>query len=547
MALKGTATIELTDIKTGDKEVIKHDNLVTNAINDLLTMSPMGMKLRSYRNTANNTNDTSLSDMTHELGKSFEAGFLPICPNAIGGILLYENALEEDPAKYYAPMDNPLVGYSSNDVNTTIEKKRGSMNQTESGALEDGSGYRFVFDFSTDQGNGTIAAVGLTSARGGEAGYGSEQDKVGYPMVVVDAGCVSTDKNRALYKNDEEYTRHSFVAVDFENNIAYYARVLSANTIAVGKVKIHSSTLGLVENSMGTSLLEETVITTSRFATVTNTNYYTGYNNIITSYYMDYIFGGTFVDGGDGYIWGFQHKDNAAGNSEGNASVLWIKISLDDFSFEEGELTLDAQLYPFGVSSYNDTGRYNMSYKWTQNCSIIKDNRLYALKYDRKGVYSINLSNPTDIKLMECDFEIIAGHFNPCPESYYYSFFMTGVIELGGIITYANAYINAGKIHKAGYGTVRVARFYDGASSYNYAVSKNKGLMGNLITKPHFGPFFITLTRHCYYYGDSTNTWYFAPHIYLMTPYLATINNLPTPVQKTADKTMKITYILREE
>jgi hypothetical protein len=33
----------------------------------------------------------------------------------------------------------------------------------------------------------------------------------------------------------------------------------------------------------------------------------------------------------------------------------------------------------------------------------------------------------------------------------------------------------------------------------------------------------------------------------LNSPYLATINNLPTPVQKTADKTMKITYILREE
>lgn len=33
----------------------------------------------------------------------------------------------------------------------------------------------------------------------------------------------------------------------------------------------------------------------------------------------------------------------------------------------------------------------------------------------------------------------------------------------------------------------------------------------------------------------------------IVAPYLATINNLPTPVQKTADKTMKITYILREE
>lgn len=34
--------------------------------------------------------------------------------------------------------------------------------------------------------------------------------------------------------------------------------------------------------------------------------------------------------------------------------------------------------------------------------------------------------------------------------------------------------------------------------------------------------------------------------LYLYTPYLATINNLATPVIKTADKTMKITYTLTE-
>ena len=34
--------------------------------------------------------------------------------------------------------------------------------------------------------------------------------------------------------------------------------------------------------------------------------------------------------------------------------------------------------------------------------------------------------------------------------------------------------------------------------------------------------------------------------LYLYTPYLATINNLGTPVIKTADKTMKITYTLTE-
>lgn len=33
----------------------------------------------------------------------------------------------------------------------------------------------------------------------------------------------------------------------------------------------------------------------------------------------------------------------------------------------------------------------------------------------------------------------------------------------------------------------------------------------------------------------------------MMCNYLATINNLDMPVTKTADKTMKITYILQEQ
>lgn len=47
------------------------------------------------------------------------------------------------------------------------------------------------------------------------------------------------------------------------------------------------------------------------------------------------------------------------------------------------------------------------------------------------------------------------------------------------------------------------------------------------------------------YFGDygtwSTSGWH------MLSNYLATINNLDTPVTKTADKTMKITYILQEQ
>lgn len=47
-------------------------------------------------------------------------------------------------------------------------------------------------------------------------------------------------------------------------------------------------------------------------------------------------------------------------------------------------------------------------------------------------------------------------------------------------------------------------------------------------------------------YYCSYSGYYFYKDLYLYTPYLATINNLATPVIKTADKTMKITYTLME-
>lgn len=43
-------------------------------------------------------------------------------------------------------------------------------------------------------------------------------------------------------------------------------------------------------------------------------------------------------------------------------------------------------------------------------------------------------------------------------------------------------------------------------------------------------------------YGNYSTIGYF-----IMANYLATINNLSEPVTKTADKTMKVTYIIQEQ
>ena len=56
------------------------------------------------------------------------------------------------------------MAYASNNVNSTANLARGSLNLTESMALS--NGYKFVWEFMPNQGNGTIAAVALTSEIG---------------------------------------------------------------------------------------------------------------------------------------------------------------------------------------------------------------------------------------------------------------------------------------------------------------------------------------------------------------------------------------------
>jgi hypothetical protein len=53
-----------------------------------------------------------------------------------------------------------------------------------------------------------------------------------------------------------------------------------------------------------------------------------------------------------------------------------------------------------------------------------------------------------------------------------------------------------------------------------------------------YGPF---LLGYGGYYGQNTKR-----ELFMLSPYLATINNLSTSVIKTADKTMKITYTITE-
>ena len=143
--LKGNTKIELTNIHTGKKEVIEKHNLITNHLKNTL----------EWLHTWGLTTDISSKLQTRQF---------PVYDKCMGGIILFGNTLNENADNVMLPMveEDDVVGYASNNVNTTENKKRGSRNITESEKVS--NGYKMVWDFGTSQANGVISAVALTDA-----------------------------------------------------------------------------------------------------------------------------------------------------------------------------------------------------------------------------------------------------------------------------------------------------------------------------------------------------------------------------------------------
>ena len=462
MRLKGEMVIELTDEHTGVVETIREENMVTNAVNHILGLNPMGV----FYKASGQYDDQMMWNDT----------LIPICPNMIGGILLYPSALTENADNIFPSSAVLPVAYASNDVNATADTARGSMNLTESKALDDG--YKFVWEFTPSQGNGTIAAVALTSALGGKNVFGNDVNSSnGYLKIKETRLDTQTDDELALL--------YSAVEVDFENNVMYSIRYVDSSVI-VRKLRLPVFSVGLNDrlNDVTCEVLEETTLHCSVFSFTTG---YTPY--------------GDFLDGHDGYWYGFSNSPNSAGN----ATMKWIKIKKSDMTFTEGTWTLtNAHLRAIG--SFKIDSYVNRSVR-----GVIRNGYLYLQNYDCDGVYKINLSNVTDITLISLGFTSANRTLSGSSTSQTYMALINDFIIAYDFIITANDTV----VPLAG-----ASRFpYIGTPLFQYKEFLT-GWGGN-------------------YGTDCHTTW-------LLMPYLASINNLAQAIVKNADKTMKITYTLTE-
>lgn len=145
MGIKGSATIELTNAD-GSKEIYKHDNMITNAVQDLC-MSQRG-EMATILKIVNN-------------GDSYAQALF-------GGLLLFDETLDTDANNYFLPTVK-CTGYASQDAYAGLDTCRGSFNASEGGVQADGS-YKFVWDFATSQANGTIKSLALCPNMMGQIG-----------------------------------------------------------------------------------------------------------------------------------------------------------------------------------------------------------------------------------------------------------------------------------------------------------------------------------------------------------------------------------------
>lgn len=482
VALKGKTTFELTDVNTGEVEVIEDSNMITNGLQDFLaTYGYFGCDVLS--------ND--------------KMGASSLWVNALGGLFLFDSRLEENVKNTFMPAGVKMVGNGSKDMsNSGVVTELGSYNTSESGLQSDGS-VKFVYDFSTQQANGTIACACLTSKIGGYIGMGNSNKKRIFNKDYSFTTFISDDKYKRTSNIDGSaqdihhflYASYNDNAVYLSNpyNIKYDASHAEQHWSTTKKIQILKVKTGFTSVSIKERLLLNQVSET--------------YDIDIPQDILTYM--GT-------------NKYTALINSDidGNVYVVFCKTSAnnDNFRLNAGAfcwiMKIDRERNVTHFKFTNNVGTelvfyrqwmvFNREYLFAYTGTT--PYKLYGIKYsDSTQIIDVNLTFNSRYTLFNIDKNLI-GMFGNSYGSYdYYAPLVYDVVN--NELRYCNG--------KGGDSYELYIPFIDkkGVYIYVYYTSTISGSYFKVLKEPR---------------------------------YLATINNLSEPVVKTASKTMKVTYTITE-
>lgn len=448
--MKGKTIIELTDVKTKKKEVLKDDNLVTDVLEKILTLNPNGLLTNINKDT-----------------------FYPIVEKIVGGILLFKDKITEDKNTSFVSTSNECIGYAGQVEGVQENPLQGSFNKQESKATS--NGYKFVWDFGTSKANGKISSVCLTNAKAGGGYFGTKSNG--------ETNRIKLGEDKYLIKDTDTEMKKKYVNVveaNFEEN--YIVSIVPESD----HLRIIKSREPLLNFRLDDSLsfLDEKNITETKI------KYKKSYGTYGVCIYVD----------SENY---YLLKTSTSG---GNTNVTKLKINKANNSTEETEFTLE------NVKIEN-IGGYSLDYDYYRTIkSVLRGGYVYAVSTDEKYVVKFAINNPVDVTKIEPKFTLktgsVSSHTTGC-----------GMYILGDMIIGTNFTIDKND---------KVTEIAQSDLSTIECIPLS------------YGPFLLGYFAN----GESSGDKYLRKVLYLITPYSATINNLSKTVEKTADKTMKITYYL---
>lgn len=467
--LKGKTTIELTDVNTGEKKVYEDHNMVTNFTKYIFkNIGGLWQKSHFY--------DSNPSGY-------FAESYNPYRTNMLGGLLLFDNEIDPKGGEtIFAPTNANMIGCGAYNF-TSTNNVRGSYNPSESYYNSQEKSMKYVYDFATNQANGTIKSVCLTSVQGGFGGYENPNN-------------IKNDSNvnGQSYMGRQNYYTPNFLignsflfAMDIGKEELYYHNITSTTSIDIitrnanfYKKKILSSPYSVTTKSTETYAID-----------INSTSYTAGF--------YDQKHNTLHVIGHTSYDW-------AKG-----VTLKVSKIDLTNKTVENYTLTNDT-----GVSIrlfYNNSTEPK---SWSTN-AYIHDNILYLCNRNSPyGVYKKDTTGATETKQL-CNVNIYGGLV--CNDRLY--FFSSGYGYSLSVYVYnpttdifTVSGLNAGYLTHGDYVTATVVPCVDMNDAVKYTISRSGST---------FYETFITLNN-----------------------YLATINNLETPITKTNTNTMKVIYTIQE-
>lgn len=448
--MKGKTIIELTDVKTKKKEVLKDGNLVTDVLEKILTLNPNGLLTNINKDT-----------------------FYPIVEKIVGGILLFKDKITEDKNTSFVTTSNECIGYAGQVEGVQENSLQGSFNKQESKATS--NGYKFVWDFGTSKANGKISSVCLTNAKAGGGYFGTKSNG--------ETNRIKLGEDKYLIKDTDTEMKKKYVNVveaNFEEN--YIVSIVPESDY----LRIIKSREPLLNFRLDDSLsfLNEKNITETKI------KYKKSYGTYGVCIYVD----------AENY---YLLKTSTSG---GNTNVTKLKINKANNSIEETEFTLE------NVKIEN-IGSYSLDYDYYRTIkSVLRGGYVYAVSTDEKYVVKFAINNPVDVTKIEPKFTLktgsVSSHTTGC-----------GMYILGDMIIGTNFTIDKND---------KVTEIAQSDLSTIECIPLS------------YGPFLLGYFAN----GESSGDKYLRKVLYLITPYSATINNLSKIVEKTADKTMKITYYL---